>query len=683
MTRRTELTLLLCAAGLLARISPAAALGQDEERGKDYQPAVARLDALIACVPGEPVPAGVSREAFTAHCAKLESTFDRRLHLYVEQGRELFAGLYPADLPRTVLYPFAGGDLAGALLTYPEAEEIVLLSSEPAGDPRLIDRALADPGPALDALEMIAGAALLWGDHKAGALAQAQRAGLPAALTLELMALAGHGFEPVGLHYFSLGLDGAATALSARDFAVLEAAEAAEAAEIAAHEPRGPGRRRAAAPPRPAALALARAFDNAEIRFRARNAGPGAPVFVMRHVSVDLQDAELESRPEVLAFLERRGRVAAMTKATERELWKPGYDRIRRYLLEHMALMVSDASGIPPALAERAGFEVAGYGHFIKSPVTASDEIDAGLRRVFSRAVTRPLPFRYGDLDADHHFNLLITRPRGSAPAPVEPPGAATAARRPNGAAARRPGVPVDVTAERVDVEDEVAGGHHWRLWTRHDAVHVWRPPRYRAASAGVVVYLHGYYVDVDRAWTEYALADQFRASGRNALFIVPEACIGDEEDPFWDDLASLLEATGKVTGLALPSGPVVVLAHSGGYRTVVPWLASATMRQIVLLDATYGHVRKFREWISKGPGPGPRQLVLTSSSTAERSAALANSLRGSVSQPRVPDDVRALDPRERRAPLIYLESQYEHMEMVSNGKVIPFVLELAPLADR
>ena len=58
-----------------------------------------------------------------------------------------------------------------------------------------------------------------------------------------------------------------------------------------------------------------------------------------------------------------------------------------------------------------------------------------------------------------------------------------------------------------------VAGGTHWRIDTGGGAVHVWIPGNYDRATAGTVVYVHGYWTDADGAWRDHKLAQQFRAS--------------------------------------------------------------------------------------------------------------------------------------------------------------------------
>src|SRR5688572_27928889 len=53
---------------------------------------------------------------------------------------------------------------------------------------------------------------------------------------------------------------------------------------------------------------------------------------------------------------------------------------------------------------------------------------------------------------------------------------------------------------------ERLHGGEHWRFETWNGPVHVWRPSGYDPATAGTVLYVHGYYTDVDKAWREHRL---------------------------------------------------------------------------------------------------------------------------------------------------------------------------------
>src|SRR6184192_3504988 len=68
-----------------------------------------------------------------------------------------------------------------------------------------------------------------------------------------------------------------------------------------------------------------------------------------------------------------------------------------------------------------------------------------------------------------------------------------------------------------------VAAGQHVRLDTDHGAVHVWVPAGYHPDGGATIVYVHGYYTDVDHAWQNYQLPEQFALSGLDAVFIACE----------------------------------------------------------------------------------------------------------------------------------------------------------------
>jgi hypothetical protein len=222
------------------------------------------------------------------------------------------------------------------------------------------------------------------------------------------------------------------------------------------------------------------------------------------------------------------------------------------------------------------------------------------------------------------------------------------------------------------------AGGMAWRVGTTRGAVLAWRPPGYQRRRAGVVVYLHGYYVTVDQAVGEHRLLEQFRESGRNALFLVAETPAWNGEAPVWDAFGDLLAEVTRRTGLTAPGGPVVVVAHSGGYRTLLGWLGEPRLAGIVLLDGLYRGEEALRAWLD-GPGPG-RRLLLAGDETAERAEALAAQVPGAVVLPAVPAGARALERAAGRARLLVLRSQHDHMAMVEGGEVLPLLLGAAPL---
>jgi hypothetical protein len=227
--------------------------------------------------------------------------------------------------------------------------------------------------------------------------------------------------------------------------------------------------------------------------------------------------------------------------------------------------------------------------------------------------------------------------------------------------------------------EDTVLGGRHFRINTSRGAVHVWVPPDYVRETAGTVVYVHGYYTDADGAWREYDLARQFKASHQNAMFIVPDAPSGNDDDVKWPALKDLRRAVTRAN-IHLPDGPVVVMGHSGAFRTVMQWVDHRLVDQIILLDALYAGEAAFDEFIASGKRADDHKLIVVAASTAEGSASFARRYKFAVARERMPSSAGGFSRRERGAKLLYIRSQFDHMAIVTSGKVIPTLLRVTPL---
>ena len=227
--------------------------------------------------------------------------------------------------------------------------------------------------------------------------------------------------------------------------------------------------------------------------------------------------------------------------------------------------------------------------------------------------------------------------------------------------------------------ENEVAGGKHWRIKTAQGAVHVWVPEGYDRETAGTVIYVHGYYTDADGAWRDHELARQFRKSHQNAMFIVPDAPAGNDDSVNWPALKDLRHAVARAN-VHLPDGPVIVMGHSGAFRTIMQWVDHHLVEQIILLDAMYAGESAFDEYIGTGKRADEHKLIVVGASTAQESASFAKKYKFAVAREKMPDSTSGFSRHEKNAKLLYIRSQYEHMAIVTSGKVIPVLLHLTPL---
>ncbi len=265
------------------------------------------------------------------------------------------------------------------------------------------------------------------------------------------------------------------------------------------------------------------------------------------------------------------------------------------------------------------------------------------------------------------------------APAPAPAPGNHARVASP---ASRGPSKPraVDNGEGRLQKkEDTVQGGKHWRIETAQGAVHVWIPPGYDRDTAGTVVYVHGYYTDADGAWRDHQLAKQFKASRQNAMFIVPDAPAANEQRVKWPALTDLRRAITRAN-IRLPDGPVVVMGHSGAFRTVMQWVDHRHVGQIILLDALYAGEAAFDGFIHSGKRADEHKLVVVGADTAQDSAGFAKKYRFAVAREKLPSSLGGFSKAERRAKLLYIRSQYGHMGIVTSQKVIPLLLRVTRL---
>ena len=236
----------------------------------------------------------------------------------------------------------------------------------------------------------------------------------------------------------------------------------------------------------------------------------------------------------------------------------------------------------------------------------------------------------------------------------------------------------IAATVKREYAEQLLEDGRHIRFGTDGKGpVHVWRPSFYRADTATLVIYLHGFYNNADSAFFEHQLATQFRNSGRNALFIVPEAPSWRTDAVTWDDLEELLKQVFERVKVKPPGGAMMVVAHSGAYRTVVEWLQHPKLKQVVLLDALYGGDKEFQAWSESTALPG-KQLVMVGFDTAQHTEWFLRKHPNAVKLDDVPYVYDKLP--QPNAPVVYLNSdRFDHMSIVTEGRVLPYLLHTLP----
>jgi len=224
---------------------------------------------------------------------------------------------------------------------------------------------------------------------------------------------------------------------------------------------------------------------------------------------------------------------------------------------------------------------------------------------------------------------------------------------------------PVPAAANKR-LDELVAAGRSWRIETTRGPIHVWIPASYDAATAATVVFVHGYFIDIDHAWDDYHLPQQFALSGINAMFIAPEAPLNKRDTIAWPSLRALVASVAThLDGVHMPTKRLVAMGHSGAYRTLAVWLANEGLDTLVLLDAVYGEYR-FAPWVRESK---EHRLINIAYETGRYSDYMHRMLPSTQKVDGLPlegfPDAR----------ITYAKTDVGHWQLVTDGVAIPLAL--------
>lgn len=352
------------------------------------------LFQVVTCQDGA-LPENLDAKTVASYCAQMKPKFARYRGHWGAPATAFLTSVRPGEVPGELVYPFGGGDLMMALTTFPEARTITTLSLELPGDPRRL-KTLSDKAAlaaSLKQLDETVSTTLLSNDSKSANLSKGQRGELPGQLSMHLIGLALHDYEPVSVRYFRVEADGRVHYLTPAEVAALDGTTASSL--------------RAAwkAPD------FSPAFANVEVQYVPKGQ-PGAPRRVHRHLAADLSNDGLTKAPGVLKHLEAKGRVSAMTKAASYLLWSDTFSALREYLVSHAEVMLSDSTGVPPRYWKKAGFAVETYGSFQKSFLGTWEGYQQELRDTWAAQPARKLPMRFGypDGSPEKRSHLMVAK---------------------------------------------------------------------------------------------------------------------------------------------------------------------------------------------------------------------------------------------------------------------------------
>jgi hypothetical protein len=207
------------------------------------------------------------------------------------------------------------------------------------------------------------------------------------------------------------------------------------------------------------------------------------------------------------------------------------------------------------------------------------------------------------------------------------------------------------------------------------------------------VVHFHGWRNSVSNALVKYRLPEQFAASHRNAILIVPQGPLNapdsfggrlEDADGFKRFMAEALEVLRQQGVLTYSRiGRIILSGHSGGYEVISAILAQGGLTQKIsevwLFDALYAKTERFALWFDHQPGRFI-DLYTEHGGTKEETQALMAALTGNRLHYFSGDETNASADDLRNNHLVFLFSELPHDEVMQSRDTFRRFLETSIL---
>ncbi|MDP2644562.1 MAG: hypothetical protein Q8P24_06455 [Desulfobacterales bacterium] len=174
------------------------------------------------------------------------------------------------------------------------------------------------------------------------------------------------------------------------------------------------------------------------------------------------------------------------------------------------------------------------------------------------------------------------------------------------------------------------------------------------------LIFFHGFQTTVVQTVSTFELDDQVAESNQNVIFIAPQLAVNlPDSSPgkflkknifslFMAECVQVLSARiGPDHARKLTQAPIILCAFSGGYKSVAYILErgglNPRIRGVLLFDACYGELKKFKSWIGRHLSEAFFLLLYTQGPVKENALALAGYMAeiGLVPERQWPDEIR------------------------------------------
>jgi hypothetical protein len=238
------------------------------------------------------------------------------------------------------------------------------------------------------------------------------------------------------------------------------------------------------------------------------------------------------------------------------------------------------------------------------------------------------------------------------------------------------------------------AAGHY-----SDDTVAIFIPKGFRETGrVDFVVHFHGWHNSVAGALADFQLIEQFAASGRNAVLVLPEgprnapdSSGGKLEDEggfrrFMDEVVGTLRREGGLRRADFALGRIVLSGHSGGYRVMAEILhrggLEELIREVWLFDGLYGRTEKFLAWADRAKGR-LINIYTDDGGTKEETEKLFTQMQSRGTPPVEVEEATLTDEQLKAGGLIFIHTDLGHNDVMAKRGQFRRYLETSVLEGR
>jgi len=212
------------------------------------------------------------------------------------------------------------------------------------------------------------------------------------------------------------------------------------------------------------------------------------------------------------------------------------------------------------------------------------------------------------------------------------------------------------------------------------------------------VLHFHGWNNNVAGTLEHYQLVEQFCASGKNAILIVPEgprnapdSFGGKLEDTngftrFMTEAAANLRASGLLARTNFEIGKLILSGHSGGYHVMAAILdhggMSSYIKEVWLFDALYGGTENFVAW-QKNSGGRMLDIYTDHGGTKDETEKLMASYKNSGAAYYAAEDSAATEESLRTNKLVFLHTDMVHDDVPAKRSTFAQFLKTSCLENK